>query len=118
MESTSQEIRLEGQIGPRREAVLAVLALHRDQLCEMGVASLALFGSVARDDAHPGSDVDLLVELSRPMGLLEFTGIQLFLEELLGNPVDLVTPGGLHPRLRERILQEAVHAAERMAAPH
>lgn len=96
---------------PRREAVLNAIAAHRNELARMGVASLALFGSVARDTAHAGSDIDVLVELSRPMGLLAFTGIQLYLEEILGHRVDLVTPGGLHPRLRDRILHEAIRAA-------
>ncbi len=54
----------------KRDEVLAILAVHREQLQELGVKSLELFGSVARDEARPDSDVDFLVEFDRPGGLL------------------------------------------------
>ena len=73
----------------------------------MGVRSLAVFGSVARDEARPDSDVDLIIEVEPPMGLLGLLRIQHHLEELLGTKVDLVTREGLHPALRQRILSEA-----------
>ncbi len=78
---------------------------------EFGVTSLSLFGSVARGDPTPDSDVDLLVEFERPIGLLRFVGLKLRLEEILGRSVDLVEPDALHPRLRDRILSEAIRAA-------
>jgi uncharacterized protein len=78
---------------------------------EFGVTSLFLFGSAARGDHTPDSDVDLLVEFERPIGLLRFVGLKLRLEEILGRAVDLVEPTALHPRLRDRILSEAVRAA-------
>lgn len=71
---------------------------------EYGVSSLALFGSVARGDAGPDSDVDVLVEFRRPIGLLRFGALQAELEDLLGRRVDLVEPAALHPALREGIL--------------
>lgn len=95
----------------RREEALRILAEHREEIAGLGVKSLSIFGSVARDEAGPGSDVDILVELSRPMGLFEYVGIQLFLEEILGRRVDLVMPDGIKPRLRDRILGEAIRAA-------
>ena len=49
----------------RRDEVLSIIAAHRDELRRMGVLSLSIFGSVARDEAGPQSDVDLLVELDR-----------------------------------------------------
>ena len=55
----------------KRDEVLAILAAHREQLQEMGVKSLNLFGSVARDEARPDSDVDFLVEFNRPGGLFQ-----------------------------------------------
>ena len=94
-----------------REEVLRILAEHKEEIAARGVASLSIFGSVARDEAGPESDVDILVELSRPMGLFEYVGIQLFLEEILGRPVDLVMPDAIKPRLRDRILREAIRAA-------
>jgi len=84
----------------------------RGELAEKyGVKSLALFGSVARDEAHPDSDVDLLVEFDRPVGLFAFIGLQQFLETLLGCKVDLGTPRSLKPRVKERVLQEAINVA-------
>jgi predicted nucleotidyltransferase len=76
---------------------------------EFGVKSLALFGSVARDEATEASDIDLLVEFDRPVGLFHLVRTQQFLEGLLGRSVDLVTEGGLKPRARARVLAEAVH---------
>lgn len=73
--------------------------------------SLALFGSVARNEAGPASDVDILVEFGEPVGLFEFVALKNYLEEILGNPVDLVTEDALKRQLRERILGEAIPAA-------
>ena len=95
----------------RRAQVLAILSAHSDELRKLGVGSISVFGSVARDEARDDSDVDVLVELNRPMGLFGFFDIRKYLEELLGRRVDLATPGALHPKLRDRILAEAVRAA-------
>ncbi len=95
---------------PRRDEVLALLAAHKAELEELGVRSISIFGSVARDEAGPDSDVDVIVELSRPMGFAFFE-IERYLEELLGRKVDVATVNGLHPRLRDRILSEAIRAA-------
>jgi hypothetical protein len=92
----------------RRDEVTRILATHRRELSRLGVKSLALFGSSARDEAGSGSDVDLLVEFDRPVGLFEFIDVKEFLERVLGCSVDLGTPDSLHPRLRERVLREAV----------
>ena len=93
--------------------VSARLREHRADLERLGVKSLALFGSVARGEACQDSDVDLLVEFSRPVGLFHFMEVKEFLEEVLGRRVDLVTPDALKPQLREAILEEAVDAAWR-----
>jgi predicted nucleotidyltransferase len=96
----------------KRNDVLAILNEHEEELREKyGVESLSLFGSVARDEAHPNSDVDLLVEFNRPVGLFGLIALQQHLEELFGCKVDLGTPNSLRPGLRERVLQEAVHVA-------
>lgn len=65
-----------------------------------------VFGSFARGTATPASDVDLLVELSRPMGL-SFFGLQNELEEAIGRKVDLVTPQALSPYIKDRVLASA-----------
>jgi len=94
----------------KRQEILKILAQHRDELKEYGVESLSLFGSVSRGEATPESDIDVLVEFSRPVGMLAFLRLQHRLAEILGRKVDLVTPKALRPAWRERILNEAVHA--------
>jgi predicted nucleotidyltransferase len=96
----------------RRSEVLSVLRAHRERLrSEHGVKSLTLFGSVARDEAQPSSDVDLLVEFDRPTGYFGLVRLQLRLQELLGCAVDLGTPGSLGPAMRQRIAKEAIRVA-------
>jgi len=90
---------------------IAQLRACREELTAKGVGEIRIFGSVSRDEAFGTSDLDLIVELTREMGIFEFLGIKLFLEERLGIRVDLVTESGLHPALRNRILAEAIHAA-------
>lgn len=77
----------------------------------MGVARIAVFGSAARNEAVPGSDIDILVDFDRAVGLLHFVRVKRYLEGLLDASVDLVTTDALHPALRERILREAINAA-------
>lgn len=92
-----------------REYILAILHSYEAKLRSMGVASLAIFGSVARGDASAESDIDLLVEFSRPVGLFEFIRLKLFLEQATGHEVDLVTPDALRPSMSEDILREAIY---------
>jgi predicted nucleotidyltransferase len=96
---------------PRREDILMALRTAKPLLDSFGVADVSLFGSFARDDARQDSDVDLLVEFGRPIGLFDFIRLQRELGERLGRRVELVTRAALKPRLRDRILAEAVRAA-------
>ncbi len=80
------------------------------------IARLRIFGSVARGTDTPESDVDLLVEFTRPKSLLDLVGIEQEFEGLLGRKVDLLTPSALSPYLRERVLSEARVLYERRAA--
>ena len=95
----------------RRAEVLQIIATHEAELRSLGVRTLSVFGSVARDQAGPGSDVDFLVEFQTPVSFFELFDLQERLEALLGCKVDLVTRGGLRPELRDGILAEAVRAA-------
>ena len=95
----------------RGDEALRLLAEHRDELAAMGAGSLSLFGSVARDEAGPDSDVDILIDLSRPLDLFDLGLIQVRLEEILGTCVDLVMTKALRPQLRAGILAEAIHAS-------
>ncbi len=73
-----------------------------------GASNPRLFGSFARGDAGPVSDVDFLVDMESTRTLLDLVGLQQDLEEILGRRVDVVTEGGLSPYLREQILSQAV----------
>jgi uncharacterized protein len=93
------------------KVVSILLRRHLAVLHQRGVKSLAVFGSLARGEETPASDIDVLVEFDRPVGLFEFIRLKLYLEELTGMHVDLVTPDALRPAMRAEILSEAVHAA-------
>ncbi len=90
----------------RRDDVLRVLAAHKTELQDYGVRTLALFGSVARDEGGPDSDVDVLVEFQGPATFDRYMGLKLFLEDLLGRPVDLATPKALSPRLKSGVEED------------
>ena len=95
--------------------VLQILQTHWAEIRAHDVKSLALFGSIARDEGRLDSDVDLLVEFAHPVGLFAFINLQPYLEQLLGCKVDLGTPKSLRPRLRERVLQEALYVTSGLA---
>jgi len=76
-----------------------------------GVVSVRIFGSVARDEAGPDSDVDILVEFSGPVSLFLLADLREFLTEALGRPVDVGTEASLRPRMRETVVAEAVRVA-------
>jgi len=76
-----------------------------------GVQDLAIFGSVARDEAGPDSDVDVLVTFEGRTGFRAFMGLQFELESLLGTRVDLVTPKAMKPTMRPRIERDLIHVA-------
>jgi uncharacterized protein len=96
----------------KRDAVIRILKETNAELkAQYGVKSLSLFGSVARDEASASSDVDLLVEFSRPIGYFGLFALQNHLEKILGCPVDLGTPDSLKPRLRPRVMGELIRVA-------
>ncbi len=85
----------------QRPAILQLAAQH-------GASNVRVFGSIARGEAGPESDVDLLVTLADDRSLLDLVGLWQDLEDLLEHKVDVVTDGGLNERMRERVLAEAV----------
>ena len=87
------------------------IAPHLAELTRTGVRRIGVFGSVARGETGPDSDVDILVEFDGVPDLFEFAALRERLTEILGCPVDLATPQGLKPRLRPRILGEVRYAA-------
>jgi predicted nucleotidyltransferase len=95
----------------RLAEALRLLAEHRDQIDQFGIKSLAIFGSVARDEARPDSDVDILVEFDRPVGYFTFFDVQAQLEAILGQTVDLFTSDSLRKEIREGVMKDLVRAA-------
>lgn|GEM_PF-304261 len=95
----------------QRERIIETIRSHADELPRFDVQTLSLFGSVARDEAHEQSDVDLLVSFRGAATFGHYMGLKLFLEDLLGRRVDLVTKRALRHELRERVEREAIHVA-------
>ena len=87
--------------------VQKVLQAHKEELRKRyGVKRIGVFGSYSRGEQKEDSDVDILVEFEKPVGLIDFVRLQEYLESLLGVKVDLVTKGALKKRIKERVLQE------------
>jgi hypothetical protein len=98
-----------GVRGMRRQDLINSIRRYETELRSLGVASLAVFGSVGRDEAGAESDVDLLVEFDRPIGLFQFYRVQEYLEGLLGTGrVDLVLRKAVVDELKDVIYEEAV----------
>lgn len=91
---------IDARFGDKRAQILALAAQY-------GATDLRIFGSVARGEARPDSDIDILVKPNPNWSLLDRIQFKQALEALLGCPVDLITDPTLHPRIRERILREA-----------
>lgn len=86
------------------ELVKRIVPILRDS----GVVEASVFGSFIRREAHPDSDLDLLVRYKENVSLLDVSGLKCEFEKLLGNKVDLISKDYLKPRVKKRILQESV----------
>lgn len=75
---------------------------------EYGIRKIAVFGSYANGTEQAGSDIDIIVEMSKQFGMFKFIGLKQDLEKTLGNPVDLVESQCLEPLLKDSILTSAV----------
>jgi predicted nucleotidyltransferase len=87
-------------LASQRERILALAAAR-------GAGRVRVFGSVARDTDHEGSDIDLLVDMPTGTSMLQLVGLQMEIEDALGFKVDLCTESELHPALKARVLAEA-----------
>jgi predicted nucleotidyltransferase len=91
-----------------RDEIIALLQANQGVLSEFGVKSLALFGSAACDSLGADSDLDILVQFEKPTWA-NYIGVKLYLEDLLGRPVDLVTRKALRPLLRPAVERDLFH---------
>jgi uncharacterized protein len=94
-------VKLNELIQEKREEILALAAKH-------GARNVRIFGSVARGEADTGSDLDVLVDLEPGRSLFDLGGLLADLRDLLEREVDVVTEKGLRPRIKDRVLKEAV----------
>ena len=85
----------------KRKEILRVASRH-------GASNVRIFGSVARGESDEKSDLDLLVTMEAGRSLLDHAALWLELQELLGRQVDVVSDKGLRPRMRDRVLKEAI----------
>jgi len=93
-----------------RDEILKKLEENAETIRRFGVRRLGIFGSHARGDQTPSSDIDFLVEFDEAT-FDNYFDLKFFLEDLFGCPVDLVIEDVIKPRIRPHILQEAVYAA-------
>lgn len=94
---------------PNRLEVEKIIKKYKSFLKEQyAVKKIGIFGSYARNEQREDSDIDIIVELDKPIGL-KFVDLKFFLEEKLGRRVDLVTPNAIRPQMREQIFKEVVY---------
>lgn len=96
-----------GETPPDKRAIVAAIRALEPALREAGVKGLRVFGSVARGEAGPGSDVDVLIETAPGFGLLDQAGVQESLSRALGRKVDVVLASGLRKEIRRSVLKDA-----------
>ena len=95
-----------------RERIIATLRAHEPDLRRRGVLHVALFGSAARGEAKPDSDIDILIELEpeAPIGVFEYVGITQYLADLFPNRVDVANHSRLKALVRPSAERDAVYA--------
>jgi predicted nucleotidyltransferase len=93
-----------------RQDILASLKTLKGEVArEYSVKTIGVFGSIARNEQTGKSDIDLLVEFSKPVGFVTFMRLENFLSEKLGKQVDLVTSDSLKPVIRQDVLAEVIY---------
>jgi len=94
----------------KKAAAIAGLKAREQAIRALGATSLFLFGSTARDEAEPGSDLDIFIEYdpAKKFSLLDLAGIKVLIEDEVGAEVDITTRDSLHPLLRRRIEDSAI----------
>lgn len=93
----------------RQDILSSLKKLKKDVARDYSVKTIGVFGSIARDEQTGSSDIDLLVEFSKPVGFVTFMRLENFLSEKLGTQVDLVTSDSLKPVIRQDVLAEVIY---------
>ena len=93
----------------RQDILFSLKKLKWEVEKEYSVKTIGVFGSVARNEQTGESDIDLLVEFSKPVGFVTFMRLENFLSERLGKQVDLVTSDSLKPVIRQDVLSEVIY---------
>ena len=93
---------IQEELQNKRDEILQTAARH-------GARNVRIFGSVARGEARPDSDIDVLVDLESDRSLMDLGGLLIDLQDMLGRKVDIVTEGSLHWYIRDRVLKEAIY---------
>lgn len=95
-----------------KRAVIAMLKQHRAELERQGVQHAALFGSLARDEARPESDIDIMIELDpqTTLGVFEYVGLKDYIAALFDGPVDVVDRASLKPYVKPAAVNDAIYA--------
>jgi predicted nucleotidyltransferase len=95
-----------------QDLIIATLRRHEQELHRQGVAHAGLFGSVARGDARPDSDIDILIDLEPDarLSVFDYVGLKEYIAGLFETPVDVVNREGLKPRLKPAVLADVLYA--------
>ena len=92
---------MDDRLRQKRSEILRIAASH-------GAHNVRVFGSVARGQAGPDSDIDLLFEFDPDRSLMDYGHLLMDLQDLLACKVDIVTEDGLHPVIKDRVLEDAI----------
>lgn len=95
----------------KRDDIARIIKARQADFEALGVTSLSLFGSAARDELKEGSDIDVLVTFAKTPTFSQYMDVKFLLEDLLGRPVDMGQPEYLKPRIKAKVLSEAVRVA-------
>lgn len=94
----------------KKEEVISILKEKRTDLIQTyHISRIGIFGSVIRDEAGPGSDIDILVDFNEDASLLDHSGLKIYLERVFGEPVDVVPERAIRAELRISILSDVVY---------
>jgi len=95
-----------------RQDVIDILRRNQDALRARGVLHAALFGSLARGEEHPGSDIDIVIDLAPDLAIdvYQYVGLKNYIEDLFPSPVDVVDRDTIKPLIRDSVIKESIFA--------